>query len=39
MLVFRLLTGGVLTFKSAPNYENPSDSGGNNVYNLCGYCY
>ena len=25
---------GVLTFKSAPNFEAPTDSGANNVYNL-----
>lgn len=25
---------GVLTFKTAPNYEAPTDSGANNVYNL-----
>jgi len=27
-------TTGMLTFKAAPNYENPSDEGGNNVYDL-----
>ncbi|WP_138146967.1 cadherin repeat domain-containing protein, partial [Bathymodiolus heckerae thiotrophic gill symbiont] len=27
-------TTGVITFKSAPDYENPTDSGSNNVYNL-----
>ena len=26
------ITGGVLEFPSAPNYEDPQDSGGNNVY-------
>ena len=31
---FSITDAGVLSFKSAPNYENPSDSGGNNVYNL-----
>ena len=31
---FSITTGGVLTFDSAPNYESPSDDGGNNVYNL-----
>ncbi|MEN6347781.1 MAG: S-layer homology domain-containing protein [Syntrophomonas sp.] len=25
---------GVLTFKTAPNYESPADSGANNVYNV-----
>ena len=27
-------TTGVVTFKSAPNYEAPTDSGANNVYNV-----
>ncbi|SMN15082.1 Chitinase [uncultured Candidatus Thioglobus sp.] len=27
-------TTGVITFKSAPDYENPADAGRNNVYNL-----
>ena len=27
-------TTGILSFKAAPNYENPSDDGGNNVYDL-----
>ncbi len=27
-------TTGVVTFKSAPNYEAPGDAGGNNVYNI-----
>ena len=27
-------TTGVVTFKSAPNYEAPADAGGNNVYNI-----
>ena len=31
---FSITTGGVLTFVSAPDYESPADSGGNNVYNL-----
>ena len=31
---FSITTAGVLTFNSAPDYENPVDSGGNNVYNL-----
>ena len=28
------ITGGVLTFKDAPDYERPADSGGNNVYDI-----
>ena len=31
---FSITTGGVLTFRSAPDYEAPADSGGNNVYNI-----
>ena len=31
---FSITNVGVLTFFSAPNYERPIDSGGNNVYNL-----
>ena len=27
-------TTGVVTFKSAPNYETPADAGANNVYNI-----
>ncbi len=27
-------TTGAITFKSAPNYEAPTDAGGNNVYNV-----
>ena len=27
-------TTGVVTFKSSPNYEAPTDAGGNNVYNI-----
>ncbi len=27
-------SSGVLTFQSSPDYENPLDNGGNNVYNL-----
>ena len=27
-------SGGVLTFKDAPNFENPTDSGRNNTYNV-----
>ena len=32
--LFSVTSGGVLTFNSAPDYEVPSDSGGNNVYDL-----
>ena len=28
------ITGGVLEFPSPPNFEDPQDSGGNNVYNI-----
>ena len=31
---FSITNGGVLSFRSAPDFENPVDSGGNNVYNL-----
>ena len=31
---FSITDAGVLSFKSAPNYESPVDSGGNNVYTL-----
>ena len=32
---FSITTGGVLSFRSAPDYENPVDSsGGNNLYNV-----
>ena len=31
---FSITSGGVLTFRSAPDYESPADSGRNNVYNL-----
>ena len=31
---FSITNGGVLTFRSAPDYESPADSGGNNVYDL-----
>jgi len=27
-------TTGIVTFTTAPNYENPTDSGGDNVYNV-----
>ena len=32
--LFSVTNGGVLTFVSAPDYESPADSGGNNVYDL-----
>ena len=28
------ISGGVLAFRSPPNFENPHDSGGNNVYDV-----
>ncbi|HCB34046.1 MAG TPA: hypothetical protein DEP69_02410, partial [Acidimicrobiaceae bacterium] len=28
------IAGGVLTFTTAPDYENPGDAGGDNVYNV-----
>ena len=31
---FSITSGGVLTFASAPNFENPTDTGTNNVYNV-----
>ena len=31
---FSITTGGVLSFRSAPDYENPVDSGGNNLYHI-----
>ena len=31
---FSITNEGVLTFRSAPNYESPGDSDGDNVYNL-----
>ena len=31
---FNLTTGGVLTFKAAPNFEAPTDVGTNNVYEV-----
>ena len=31
---FSITNSGVLTFNSAPNYESPVDSGGDNVYDL-----
>ena len=31
---FSLTTGGVLTFKTAPNFESPTDVGANNVYEV-----
>ena len=32
--LFTISTSGVVTFNAAPDYENPSDSGTNNVYDL-----
>ena len=32
--LFSITGGGVLTFDSAPDFESPADSGGNNVYNI-----
>ena len=31
---FSISSSGVVTFNSSPDYESPTDSGGNNVYNL-----
>ena len=31
---FSISTSGVLSFTSAPDYESPSDSGSNNIYNI-----
>ena len=31
---FSISSGGVLTFRSTPNFESPADQGGNNVYNV-----
>ena len=46
---FSITNGGVLTFRSVPDFEVPVDVGGNNVYNIvlllrvvvvsCAYCY
>ena len=32
-------TTGVVTFKSSPNYEAPTDAGGNNVYDINVRCF
>ena len=32
--LFDLTNGGALTFKTAPDYENPSDTGNNNSYEI-----
>ena len=32
--LFTISSSGVVTFNTAPDYENPSDSGSNNVYDL-----
>ena len=31
---FRISSGGVLTFRATPDFENPRDQGGDNVYNV-----
>ena len=31
---FEINSGGALTFKDAPNFEDPADSGRNNTYNV-----
>ncbi len=31
---FSITSGGVLTFQAAPDFENPTDDGENNVYNV-----
>ena len=31
---FSISSGGVLSFNTAPDFENPADTGGNNVYNV-----
>ncbi len=31
---FSITSGGVLTFQTAPDFENPTDNGTNNVYNV-----
>ena len=31
---FLITSGGLLSFKSAPNFESPGDNGGDNVYDL-----
>lgn len=33
-LKFSITSGGILTFTSAPDAENPTDAGANNVYNV-----
>src|SRR5262249_58809059 len=30
----KITSGGALSFVSAPNFENPTDVGGNNIYNV-----
>lgn len=32
--LFNISSGGVITFKTAPNFESPSDTGANNIYNF-----
>ena len=36
---FSITDYGELTFSSAPDFEVPVDSGGDNVYNVVVYCY
>jgi Ca2+-binding RTX toxin-like protein len=31
---FSITAGGLLAFKAAPDFEKPTDNGGNNIYNL-----
>src|SRR5207249_2230599 len=31
---FSITSAGVLTFKAAPDFENPADAGGDNIYNV-----
>ena len=31
---FRISLGGVLTFRATPDFENPRDQGGDNIYNV-----
>ena len=33
-LLFGITPGGILTFNAAPDFENPTDSGGDNVYDV-----
>lgn len=38
MALFDLSGAGVVTFKSAPDFENPDDSDGDNVYQIIVSC-